>query len=419
MKATRMLAGSIVLAHLLTVSNAYSYGRQTHQRITELAYGIMKQMEYCQPSQAAVSLIEECQERCDANTFAKDVAQGASLDSLRQRCKESCLDSYAVMGPNQDMPTDAGVFEEMEALGLDPRYCRIYEPAYAKYKNGNIRKIHSFNESSRNSLYFQRFRSPACPDQTNYSHIEDPGCSNYELPELSGGFTTDAAPFYRPLSSHTRAQYGGKLVLSSADPVRVNELTVNFEFQSHEPMISPNLIVENYVDRVPGSIIDYTGTILGYYSGSTDLFEDVFTEIKILPLVWDVFKTFVEGTAVVVGTAAAVIWAVGAVVVCAVSCAFKLFGGDTQCKTCFSGNFSDIVEYAESIQDAVRDVEETNLTSIGSSAESFGNHNASLSHFMNSPIDYQNAIDVFASASAGTPPNPFEIIGLFFEHDDV
>lgn len=103
------------------VSNAYSYGRQTHQRVTELAYGIMKQMEYCQPSLAAVSMIEECQEGCDANTFAKDVAKGASLELLRRRCKESCLDSYAIIGPNQDMNTDAGVFEEMEVLGLDPR----------------------------------------------------------------------------------------------------------------------------------------------------------------------------------------------------------------------------------------------------------------------------------------------------------
>lgn len=365
------------------------------------------------------------------------MAKGISYTTALAACKQKCRD-------DAHFPTETDENGET-TLNTKQSFCRNYYPLYNTFQNRLGPKFKTFIDAKRNSAFFQKFSSPACPDQSKYDYSHDRSCVNYnkdsyldgELKQRmfiggGGGFKfeeTDASGLIQALELYTRSPYSHKIIFTKRDKFyqKIDQSVKNEGVYTHLPVIGVQLSETNFfteiVDGQPQDAnvdgtykVDLTGTILGYYAGSPDLFHDVFTLMRWVPLVEDVIKTLLQATAVVLIGTTGVLVAAGAIVVCGlVTVVNKLFGGDAG-ERCFDGGWDAVKDIFNAVPDFVDTIEEKNVISTNLSTTTFYRDNTAFHHFMNTPTDWTGFVN--AAASSSNPLALTELLTPFFDFDD-
>lgn len=397
-----------------------AYNRSTHQHITELAYGLIKYAEYCQVSQDTGALIAVCQADCvnRVKPAGNGTVQEAQLTQCRAECEADGRDGHIFPVSILAAGNQAG--DPNESRDAASRFCTHFDPIIRTYKTPQgASKIKAYKETSSASYFYQTFKSKACPDKWVYDYKLDQGCASYEASDQNAlGYGNK----FDELRNFTRSQHGNKIVYAFDDDFLQNEKEKNpGNYYEYLPVRSNLLNLTNvWINKEGKTRIDLTGSILGYHAGATDLFHDIYTSLKILPIVEDVTKTVVQGAAVVVGGVVVAVWAIGVVVVCGIKTLWnEIFGDEGDDDDCFSKSWSDIADYIGDIGDAVKDVEEKNLFGVLNNTTTAGRDNTSFFHFMNTTLDWQSLTGLISNAHPLNALELFGILGTLFWHDDV
>lgn len=416
----RFVAISAMVSVLLGETSVYAYGRSSHQHMTEIGYGLLKDMGACQLTAIEDASYHACLSGCTRDPGEKP-DQGTNISP--EVCKEECREEFWA-------PSEMTQRHEL---------CQIYEEVSQLYPSLRENVEDTGEPKSYHETYYRLFRAKACPPTELYSYKLEGSCERYDLLLENGGYDDDDSDDpdsllsqSKPLQSYTRVQYGGVLVASKddndyslLDPALSPIHRVNYE---HLPILATTLGETNFVSKMgEKGLVDLTGSILGAYSGSTDLYDDLFTAVHFFPLVQDVIKTVEQLGATGLITASTVFIAVAAIPVCGVWSALDWLGVNVDGEKCWSGTFDIVKDNLQNVKDTVLMIEEQNFLSTNPTSSTFTQRNTSMFHFMNTPLDYASlsqglggALRDFRLRNIGVAfTNVTDVLGIFFDHDDI
>lgn len=393
----------------------HAYGRGSHQHITEISYAILKDIGYCQLTPIDHAMYERSIERC--NELADESKKSDMGNDFSQ---EECEN----LRVQQFWPEENGL-------------CRLYRKIQSKYPP-NINNSLQDKGGSTQEYYYREFRAKACPPEELYSYKIEGICGSYSNILIDSGYRqenksySNYTDYFDPLQSYTRVQYGGIFLWSKNDntwgmidinsPAFVQPKHISRIGYLHLPVRGALLGNTNFIeyDNKP-DFVDLTGSILGLYSGATDLYDDMFTSVHIFPLIQDAIKTIGEVAVSGTVTAATAVIMVGAIITCGVASAIDWFGADIDSEKCWSTGFFILEENLEEMRNLVNTIEESNFFATTPTSSTFGHRNTSMFHFMNTPLDYASLSQGLGNILVDAPYyiNIMDALTVFFDHDDI
>lgn len=407
------LAGSLL--SLLVVSTigsgpAWAYNEDTHQHITELAYGYLKAAALCDRIPVAGGAeIQTCVSTCEAAFTPPAGAQtGYSCGCARDTCGESplsgcagltglakyrCVEDCMADGAGQICGSkDAGCarpyywesaqstpivtmacaedcFEETHLVFTDE--CAALQAAQA----GSLRGTRAADTVE----WFQSFETSPCPPR-RYAYAHG---------QCEGDLTTS-----------TRSLVEWDEALMEDTRVEPNLAAPPGDYKTgFRPILGHLLGATVFATNAQGQrVVDLSGTIVGLHAGATDWMKNLYIGARFFPLLEDTFKLLGEGAIAVGGGGAALAVAAGGLALCALSCPVTVFFG--KCDDCFKKTASTAKQILEGAGEAIEQLEEANLFPTIDSHQGFGHNFTSFFHFMNTPPREYDDIDGIRPATA-------------------
>ncbi|QDG53242.1 hypothetical protein FIV42_21580 [Persicimonas caeni] len=401
-RLSHLVAAAFLLSSTFAFSpQALAWNRDSHQRITELAYAYLKLYSICKDAdltEGKRELYNREFENC-AGELRHSSSEGYTCESVQGYCEAKCRnrDSYETYLCVKDC-VDANPEAEAAAQGegcVEPYY---YDPELAAEIESDVCAPVAYERTSvvwsdrcsvlgstmkrlgitpedaaRTVSFYQNFQSTACP-LADYPHKDEPGCAREDLNNPNEA---------QPLGQWDKAAYENQFIGRGF----VNEPGPN---RLYKPAVGELLSITNWVTTDSSDVaVDLTGSIIGFHTGALDKFADTYGLFFALPVLEEALKTGAEIAAGVGGGALALAAAVGGAIMCAVTCPITAFFG--KCDDCFDKTWDTTKDILEETKDVIDSIEEENLFDVSDhKTEFFGGELTSMYHFMNASDDYDD-----------------------------